>query len=87
MVSRESEIGQLMANLTLGRTIRKATCGNWVGDGRGNVDDAAPLLRGTGAKRSFVRVLAVDGIRNDGVNGEGAVRIHVKHLGKVLTHC
>lgn len=58
-----------------------------MGDGRRNVDDATPLLRGTGAKRSFVGVLAVDGIRNDGVDGEGAIRIHVKHLGKVLTHC
>lgn len=74
-------------NLTLGRTVCKAPSGNWVGDGRGNVDDAAPLLGGTGRKGSFVGVLAINRIRDDGVDREGTVRIHVKHLGEVLTHC
>lgn len=74
-------------NLTLGRTVREATSGDWVSDSRGNVDDTAPLLRGTGTKRSLVGVLAVDGIRDDGVDGEGTVRIHVQHLGEVLTQC
>lgn len=57
-----------------------------MGDRRGDVDDAAPLLSGTRSKRTLVGVLAVNGIRDDGVNGEGAVCIHVKHLGEVLTH-
>lgn len=75
------------ANLTLGRTVREATGGDWVSDGRGNVDDAAPLLGGTGTERSLVGVLAVDGIRDDGVDGKGSVRVHVQHLGEVLSHC
>lgn len=56
-------------------------------DSGGNVDDATPFLGGAGTKGSLVGVLAVDGIRDDGVGGEGAVRIHVKHLGEVLNHC
>lgn len=70
--------------LTLGRAVREATSGNWPSDGRGNVDDATPLFLGAGTKRPIVRVLAVNGIRDDGVDGEGAVGVHVEHLGKVL---
>lgn len=87
MVSLGSELIQVKENLTLSRSVRKATGRNWACDGRGNVDDAAPLLRGTWGKRPFVGVLAVDGIGDNGVNGEGTVCIHVKHLGEVLTHC
>lgn len=74
-------------HLTLGRAICKATSGDWPSDGRGNVDDAAPLLLGAGTKRSLVGVLAVNGVRDDGVDREGAVGIHVEHLGEVLTRC
>lgn len=72
---------------TLSRAVREATSGDWVSDGRGNVHNATPLFAGTRTKRPLVGVLTVDGIRDDGVDGEGSVRVHVQHLGKVLSHC
>lgn len=74
-------------NLTLSRAVREAASGDWVSDGGGNIHNATPLFAGTRTKRSLVGVLTVDGIRDNGVDGEGSVRVHVQHLGEVLSHC